>query len=228
MGRGGQCLPASRKGKNWETKASRLSQPTPLRSGPGWGGHSLLPPGSQDGQEPCRPGDLEGRAECHPATPDCLPARLPAPRRAPRLPDGRLHLPRRGRALPRWAPLGGWAAGARRAGLCGGRAAVGAGGREGRGPLYEAAAGRKEALVSQAGRIPTRGAHLSGQEPGRSRARPPERLRLSKPRPCDPTDGGGDRGGATPLAPVLPWRSASPPLQAPEFVAGCPGLGVAS
>lgn len=37
-----------------------------------------------------------------------------------------LHLPRRGLApSPRWTLFGGWAAGARRTGLSGGRAAVG-------------------------------------------------------------------------------------------------------
>lgn len=52
---------------------------------------------------------------------------------------------------------------------------MGAGGGEGTGALYGAAAGRKEALVSQTGRIPARGAHLSGQEPERRRARLPEK-----------------------------------------------------
>lgn len=76
------------------------------------------------------------------------------------------------------------------------------------------AAGRKEALVSQAGRIPARGAHLSGQEPGAAASGPAPRKGLRLPRrPAPrPDPGRRGRGGATRLSPVQP---RGPSLLAP-------------
>ena len=91
------------------------------------------------------------------------------------------------------------------------------------------AAGGKEALVSQAGRIPARGAHLSGQEPGRRRrrARPPEKAAVpAAPGPSSrPTAAGA--GEEPPLSlQSSPGRGASPPLQpADSRLPGCLGPG---
>lgn len=115
---------------------------------------------------------------------------------------------------PRWAPLGCSGCSARASRDCreggwqGGRAAARGGDR-----FMGRAAGGKEALVSQAGRIPARGAHLSGQEPGRRRrrARPPEKAAApSAPGPCArPDDGGG--GGGEGASPSLQSSLPTPP-----------------
>lgn len=60
--------------------------------------------------------------------------------------------------------------------------------------------------MSQAGRIPARGAHLSGQEPGAAASGPAPRKGLRLPRrPAPrPDPGRRGRGGATRLSPVQP------------------------
>lgn len=83
--------------------------------------------------------------------------------------------------------------------------------------------------MSQAGRIPARGAHLSGQEPGRHRARPPEKaVAPAAPGPAPrPTAVGQGRSH--------PFRSSPAPGAAPPHpsrlqtrVLGCPELRVTS
>lgn len=192
MGREGQRLPDSRKGKNWETKASQPSQPAPLRRPARVGApFSPLPSAPSVGAPSAGNGGAAptARQPC---------ARGPAPA---------------GGAAPTWARTGALPALLRSAA---GRweSWPGAGGRR-EAPLYGAAAGRKEALVSQAGRIPAPGAHLSGQERGAA-GTPPEKARARSP-----TDGGG-AGRSQPLPiPSCPGR-ASPPLRAPHLVAALP------
>lgn len=192
-----------------ETNASRPSQPAPLHSGPGGGGHSLPSSRSQNGHPGC-PGTwrAEHGAARRPATALPLCARVPAPAGSGAAPTSA-----RTRALPALdsvPPLGCRGAASRpvrRAGCSGG------GRREGRGRLYGAAAGRKEALVSQAGCIPARGAHLSGQEPERCRARPPEKAEAPGPAPRRTAAGQG-RSLSFSLQ-SSPGRGAFPPLRAP-------------
>lgn len=197
---------------------------------PGCGGHSLSSPRLQAPRTDAqlrRPGALERRAGCSPATPDCpaVPPPCPAPKPpAPAAVGGRTYLgadwrpPRAGLGSAAPAAARGRAGTVRRAG-------GGEGGRRPRGGdrFMGRAAGGKEALVSQARRIPARGAHLSGQEPGRRRrrARPPEKAAApSAPSPCAPTDGGGGGGGASPISPVQPRAPRLP--TPPGCGVGCP------
>lgn len=89
--------------------------------------------------------------------------------------------------------------------------------------LWTGGAGRKEALVSQAGCIPAPCAHLSGQELGcRRSARPAPRkgLRLPRRRPRAPSCREGTGGGATPICSSDP---GSVLLTRPGSRIWCPG-----
>lgn len=98
--------------------------------------------------------------------------------------------------------------------------------------LWTGGAGRKEALVSQAGCIPARCAHLSGQELGcrrRRQARPPEKAAA----PAAPAKGPEPpRGGwrrSHPSLQLTPGVPSSRHVQAPGSGApAAPGRGAAS
>lgn len=84
--------------------------------------------------------------------------------------------------------------------------------------------------MSQADRIPARGAHLSGQEPCASVSGPPPGKgcgsRAARPRAPSHRGGGGEEPPPS-LRPREPGTSPPHPrLQ--TRVLGCPGLGVAS
>lgn len=78
--------------------------------------------------------------------------------------------------------------------------------------------------MSQAGRIPARGAHLSGQEPGRHRARPPEKAVAPAARGPAPRPPAVGQGRSHPFrsSPAPGGSGASPPLQAPDSGAELP------
>lgn len=166
-----------------------------------------------------------------PGDPPTAPGPRPSPWRLPRSEAGPTlartrALPARGSARPLRLQRAG------EPGLSGGRLAGRAGGGwrpRGGDRFMGRAAGGKEALVSQAGRIPARGAHLSGQEPGAAAAAGPaprKRLRLPRrpaPAPRPPAAGAGEE--PPPSLQSSPGRRASPPLQAADSGARLPRAG---
>ncbi|XP_038477961.1 basic proline-rich protein-like [Canis lupus familiaris] len=209
------CQPLQRE----ELSKQKPPGPPERVPGVGVGTHfALLAPGAQPGRPaqavPGHGRRGRGAARRPPTAPPRAPR--PAPRPQPPAPARvGADLPRRGLApSPRWAPLGCSRCGAGEPGTVR-RAAAAAGGHR----FMGRAAGGKEALVSQARRIPARGAHLSGQEPGRRRcrARPPEKAAApAAPGPAPrPTAAGA--GEEPPPPPPRPAPGAAPPPPA-----GCP------
>lgn len=167
-----------------------------------------------------------------PTTPGCPPALRPC--RWGCLRGRRRDLPwrdsRPGRAGLRWAAP---AAGARgRAVPSGGRASGRAGSRRrrGGGRFMGRAAGRKEALVSQAAAFLCTARTCRGRSRGATAAGPAPRKRQRLPRrpaPCpDRRRQGPERSHPLSLVQPRGWHSPTPP--APDSGAGCPRLGVAS
>lgn len=192
-------------GKRGGNKSYPAHPSAPLRGCPGWGPHSLKilpsPLRSQDGRPAAGVWGTAGA--CGPRPPTALPPLALA-------------------GVPGWTHLGARAglrsaapaAARERVGTVGGRTAGRAGGgrrRRGGDRFMGRAAGRKEALVSQARRIPARGAHLSGQEPGAAAAGPAPRKRLRLPRrPAPRPDPRRRRQGRSRPAPSSPAPGAAP------------------